>query len=140
MKINTKCSLALHILLVIAIFSDKVKMTSEIIAKSTGSNPVIIRNLLGSLKQAGIVVVHRGIGGAELAMDPAEITIWKVYSAVDPTSIHDLIGLHPNPSLVCPIGRKIYDLLDEPYSAIRESVQESMSQYTLADLMANYKA
>lgn len=140
MKINTKCSLALHILLVIAIFSDKAKMTSEIIAKSTGSNPVIIRNLLGSLKQAGIVVVHRGIGGAELAMDPAEVTIWKVYSAVDPTSIHDLIGLHPNPSLVCPIGRKIYDLLDEPYSAIRESVQESMSQYTLADLMANYEA
>ncbi len=140
MKINTKCSLALHILIAIAVFSDKVKMTSEIIAKSTGSNPVIIRNILGSLKQAGIVAVHRGSGGAELAMPPADITIWKVYVAVDPTSIHNLIGLHPNPSSACPIGRKIYDLLDEPYSAIRESIQASMSKYTLADLLARYEA
>jgi Rrf2 family protein len=140
MKINTKCSLALHILISIAVFSDKVKMTSEIIAKSTGSNPVIIRNILGSLKQAGIVAVHRGSGGTELAIPPAEITIWKVYSAVDPTSMHNLIGLHPNPSYACPIGRKIYDLLDEPYSAIRESIQASMSKYTLADLLARYEA
>jgi Rrf2 family protein len=140
MKINTKCSLALHILIAIAVFSDKVKMTSEIIAKSTGSNPVIIRNILGSLKQAGIVAVHRGSGGAELAIPPAEITIWKVYSAVDPTSMHNLIGLHTNPSSACPIGRKIYDLLDEPYSAIRESIQASMSKYTLADLLARYEA
>lgn len=140
MKINTKCSLALHILLAIAVFSDNVKMTSEIIAKSTGSNPVIIRNILGSLKQAGIVTIHRGSGGAELAIPPEEITIWKVYVAVDPTSMHNLIGLHPNPSSVCPIGCKIYDLLDEPYSAIRESVQASMSKYTLADLLARYEA
>ena len=140
MKINTKCSLALHILLAIAVFSDKVKMTSGIIAKSTGSNPVIIRNILGSLKQAGIVAVHRGSGGAELALSPSDITIWKVYVAVDPTSIHNLIGLHPNPSSACPIGRKIYDLLDEPYSAIRESIHASMSKYTLADLLARYGA
>lgn len=140
MKINTKCSLALHVLLAIAVFSDKVKMTSEAIAKSTGSNPVIIRNILGSLKQAGIVAVHRGSGGAELAMSPAEITIWKVYIAVDPTSLHDLIGLHPNPSHLCPVGCKIYDLLEEPYSAIRKSVQASMSKYTLADLLARYES
>lgn len=140
MKINTKCSLALHILLAIAVFSDKVRMTSEIIAKSTGSNPVIIRNILGSLKQAGIIEVHRGSGGAELAMPPAEITIWEVYVAVDPTSIHNLIGLHPNPSSACPIGRKIYELLEEPYSAIREGVQAAMSKYTLADLLARYES
>jgi len=140
LKINTKCSLALHILLVIALFSESHKMTSEVIANSTGSNPVIIRNILGSLKRVGIVVIRRGNGGAVLALDPEEITIWKVYTAVDPTSLQNLIGLHPNPSSACPVGRRIYDLLEEPYSAIRQAVRKSMSEYTLAELIIQYKA
>jgi len=140
LKINTKCSLALHILLVIAVFSDSHKMTSEVIAKSTGNNPVIVRNILGGLKRAGIVNIQRGGGGATLALAPEEITIWKVYSAVDPTSLQNLIGLHPNPSSACPVGRQIYELLDEPYSAIRQAIQKSMSEQTLAGLIDRYGA
>lgn len=41
-----------NVRLSIAMFSDKVKVTSEIIANSTGTNPVIIRNIFGSLKKA----------------------------------------------------------------------------------------
>lgn len=139
MKINTKCSLALHILLVTAVFSNRHKMTSEVIAKSTGNNPVIVRNILGSLKQAGIVKIQRGSGGATLALKPEEITIWRVYSTVDPTSLQNLIGMHPNPSSTCPVGRRIQDLLDEPYSTIRQSIKESMSEQTLAGLIAQYR-
>lgn len=139
MKINTKCSLALHILLVIAVFSDSNRMTSEIIAKSVGSNAVIIRNILGCLKHAGIIHITRGSGGAVLALEPGEITIWKVYTAVDPSSLKNLIGLHPNPSDACPVGSRIYDLLDEPYCAIRGAIQKSMSEYTLAMLIEQYQ-
>lgn len=140
MKINTKCSLALHILLLVAVCSDQKKMTSENIARSTGSNPVIVRNLLGSLKQAGIVTVHRGSGGTELAMSPDEISVWMVYKAVDPSSIQNLMGLHQNPSPKCPVGSRIHNLLDEPYGNIRKSVQGVMSDYTLANLVDNYYA
>jgi len=114
-------------------------MTSEVIAKSTGNNPVIVRNILGSLKQAGIVKIQRGSGGATLALKPEEITIWRVYSTVDPTSLQNLIGMHPNPSSTCPVGRRIQDLLDEPYSTIRQSIKESMSEQTLAGLIAQYR-
>ena len=138
MKINTKCSLALHILIVIAVFSEKAKMTSESIAKSTGSNAGIVRKLLGSRKRAGIVTVHRGSGGAELIMPPEEISVWMVNEAVDPSSMENLIGLHQNPSPKCPVGSRIYGLLDEPYEDIREAVQCSMKNYTLADLLAKY--
>lgn len=41
-----------NVRLSIAMFSDKVKVTSEIIANSTVTNPVIIRNIFGSLKKA----------------------------------------------------------------------------------------
>lgn len=138
MKINTKCSLAIHILLSIAMFSDKVKVTSEIIANSTGTNPVIIRNIFGSLKKAGIIKVRRGYAGAELAMNPSEITLFDVYHAVDPNSLENLIGIHKNPSPECPVGYKIHDVLEEPYNAVREGIKETMSKYTLADLILKY--
>ncbi|MFV0362351.1 MAG: Rrf2 family transcriptional regulator [Suipraeoptans sp.] len=140
MKINTKCSLALHILLVVAVFSEQVKMTSENIAKSTGSNPVIIRNILGSLKRAGLVTVHRGSGGTELAMPPENINILAVYSSVDPSSMKGLIGLHPNPSKECPVGSRIHRLLEGPYDDIREAMQATMKNHTLADLLERYQA
>ena len=139
MKINTKCSLALHILLVIAVFSESKRMTSEVIAKSVGSNAVIIRNILGNLKHAGIIHITRGSGGAVLAIEPHEITLWKIYTAVDPSSLQNLIGLHPNPSSACPVGSRIYDLLEEPYCEIRHAIQNSMSDYTLARLIEQYK-
>ncbi|MDR1620850.1 MAG: Rrf2 family transcriptional regulator [Synergistaceae bacterium] len=138
MRINTKCSLALHILIVVAVFAKKNKMTSELIAKSTGSNPVMIRNILGSLRQAGIVDVQRGSGGATLKLDPKEITIWSVCSTVDPASLTNLMGLHPNPSQRCPVGRKIHALLKEPYCAIGKAVRKTMEGCTLADLLEQY--
>jgi Rrf2 family protein len=140
MRINTKCSLALHVLVLIAVFGDEHKMTSEIIAKSTGSNPVVIRNIFTGLKRAGILNVQRGSGGATLNIEPKDITIWRVCSAVDPDSLQNLIGLHPNPSQRCPVGNKIHALLKTPYDTICNAVREVMSDYTLAELLEQYKA
>lgn len=140
MKINTQCSLAIHILISIAMFSDKVKVTSKIIANSTGTNPVIIRNIFGSLKKAGIIKIRQGCAGAELAMNPSEITIFDIYNAVDPKSLENLIGIHENPSPKCPVGCKIHDVLEEPYNAVREGIKETMSKYTLEDLILKYKS
>lgn len=140
MKINTQYSLAIHILISIAMFSDKVKVTSEIIANSTGTNPVIIRNIFGLLKKAGIINVRRGYAGAELAMNPSEITIFDIYNAVAPTSLENLIGIHKNPSPKCPVGCKIHDVLEEPYNDIREGIKDTMSKYTLADLVLKYES
>lgn len=139
MKMNTQCSLALHTLLSIALFSDEVKITSDLIANSTGSNPVIIRNIFGSLKKAGIIEVYRGVGGASLKISPSEITILMVYNAVNPKSLENLIGIHPNSSPDCPIGCKIDKILEEPYSQISKAVEITMSKYTLADLIARYE-
>lgn len=101
---------------------------------------MIVRNLLGNLKQAGIVTVRRGSGGAELAMPPEEINVWRVNEAVDPSSLQNLMGLHQNPSSKCPVGSRIHGLLDEPYEEVRRSVQSSMKNYTLANLITRYHA
>ena len=101
---------------------------------------ITFRNIYSSLKKAGIIKVRRGSAGAELAMDPSEITIFDIYNAVDPTSLENLIGIHKNPSPKCPVGCKIHDILEEPYNAVREGIKESMSKYTLEDLLLKYNS
>jgi DNA-binding IscR family transcriptional regulator len=127
-------------LLLIAVFGAEHKMTSALIARSTGSNPVIIRNIFTSLKRAGIISVQRGKGGARLRLEPKDITLCSVCSAVDPGALQNLIGLHPNPFPRCPVGGKITALLEVPYDMIADAVREVMGGYSLADLLAQYRA
>ena len=76
MQISMKCSIAVHCLIFIHEAKGTAKVTSNLLAKSTGCNPVIIRNIISSLKKAGIITVPRGTGGAELCADPSQITLY----------------------------------------------------------------
>ena len=138
MRISTKTSIALHLLILLEVFKEQ-KLTSELLAMSIGSNPAVVRNILGRLKKAGIVDVQRGTGGARLVMDPEDISIWRVYQAVDTATLAELVGVHPNPSSKCPVGSKINKLLEKPYLTISEAVQEAMSNYTLKQLLDEYE-
>lgn len=138
MRISTKTSTALHLLILLEVFKDQ-KFTSIHLAKSIGSNPVIIRNILAGLKKAGLVEVKRGTGGATLAVPPEKITVWDVYKAVDTVSLQDIIGIHQNPSQKCPVGKKIGVLLQKPYVKVADSIKQSMSEYTLKQLLDDYK-
>ena len=45
-------------------------MTSEALAKCLGTNPVVVRRTMGSLREAGLVAAERGHGGGwRLAAD-----------------------------------------------------------------------
>jgi len=160
MRISTKTSVALHILVALAVVNDErltnemlarsvnsspivtkdQKMTSDVLAQSTGSNSVVIRNILGKLKKAGIIKVQRGTGGASLLLAPTDITIWMVYQAVDDTPLEEIIGVHPSPSPSCPVGKYMKDLLEEPYTEVTYSVKNTMQAYTLQYITDNYFA
>ncbi len=139
MRISIKCSRALHVLTLLAVLPQQ-KLTSEVLAKSVGCNPVCIRTLLGLLKEAGFVKVQSGTGGASLIADPKEVTLYDVYAAVDKADLNELIGLHPNPAQECPVGRNIHTLLEEPYTQVATSVKEEMKRHTLQQLIDNYYA
>ena len=66
MQVTSRFTVAIQTMLCIACFSNNRKVTSNFIAGSTNSNPVIIRRLLGQLKQAGLVNVKPGVGGATI--------------------------------------------------------------------------
>lgn len=139
MRINTKCSSAVHVLLMIALMPPACKITSELLASSVGSNPVEIRRLLIDLKKAGIISVARGPGGATLLKAPRDITLLDIYNAVDPKSLDDLIGVHSHPEPRCLFGRNISALLSEPYAEIGETVRRKMDAITLERLCTRLK-
>ena len=115
------------------------RMTSTGLAASTGSNPVVIRNLFGALQKAGILSVARGTGGAVLLRSPEEITVWDVYAALESDEKHELLGIHPNPSPQCPVGSRIRSVLQEPYDEIFTAMQKKMREITLQDLLDRWR-
>lgn len=137
-RINTKCSIALHCLVLISEFHDRTKVTSELLAQSTGCNSAAIRSILSALQKAGIISVARGIGGAHLIRKPEDITMWEVYHALEPEGLAHFIGLHPNPSDQCPVGRCIETVLTDAYKEIGASVRTTMEQITLQQLLDDY--
>ena len=61
MQISSRFTMAIHMFACIDTFKNR-KMTSDFMAGSIGTNPVIIRKLLQKLKAAGLITVSRGTG------------------------------------------------------------------------------
>jgi Rrf2 family protein len=107
-------------------------LTSEFIACSVNTNPVVIRRLLGSLRAAGIVDSKSGArGGWSLLMDPSRITLLDILRAVEPQS--ELFALHrsePNPE--CPCGQHIVSVLSEVYDKVQDGMTRQLESITIA--------
>ena len=134
MQISSRFTVALHIFTAVDVFKDGYKVTSDFLAGSIGTNPVIIRKLLTQLKSAGLITVARGTGGIELTKDLSEISFYDVYEAIEPVEGGDLFRFHEAPNPECPVGRNIHALLDEKLKDIQDTMEERMKHYTLMDL------
>lgn len=67
MQISSRFTIAIHMLACMDVFKDEYKITSDFLASSINVNPVIIRKILSQLKDAGLIEVKRGPGGATIA-------------------------------------------------------------------------
>ena len=134
MQISSRFTVALHIFTAVDVFKDDYKVTSDFLAGSIGTNPVIIRKLLTQLKSAGLITVARGTGGIELTKDLSEISFYDLYEAIEPVEGGDLFRFHEAPNPECPVGRNIHALLDEKLKDIQDTMEERMKHYTLMDL------
>jgi Rrf2 family protein len=109
-------------------------LTSEFIASSVNTNPVVIRRLLGLLRNAGLVESKTGVGGGwSLLTDPENITLLDVFRAVEPHK--DVFALHrsePNPE--CPCGHFIQGVLTEVYDQVQESIARQLAGFTIAGI------
>lgn len=134
MQISSRFTLAVHIFACIDTFKDEYKVTSDFLAGSTNVNPVIIRKILGQLKNAGLVKVARGSGGASIARPLKDITFLDIYKAVECVDNGELFHFHENPNPACPIGGCIHSILDEKLERVQNAMEQELQSITLEDV------
>ena len=137
MQITSKFTAAVHILACIDIFGGQMRVTSDFLSGSTGVNAVIVRNVLGQLRNAGIVETRQGSGGAHLAKALDEITLYDIYKAVDCVDDEGLFHFHENPNADCPVGRNIHKAMDGRLEAAQAALENELKSTTLAQVVAD---
>jgi Rrf2 family protein len=137
MRAHSRMTVAIHILsyLILAESKGRVPVTSDQVASSVNTNPVVIRRMLGSLQEAGLVRSRRGANaGWTLARRPDAITLLDVYKAVEE---EPLFGLHAStPNQKCPIGRNIQPTLRKIYGGVEQQLRRQLSQTTVQQVLA----
>ena len=134
MQITSRFTIAIHTMLCIGCFSNKLKVTSNFIAQSTNSNPVVIRRSLGQLKNANLVVIKPGVGGATISRPLENITLLNIFNAVEAMG-DNFFGFHSDPNCKCPVGKNIHTILDGHLNEIKEAMYNQMRQTNLKTLL-----
>jgi Rrf2 family protein len=151
---NCRFAFAVHVLSVLAFQEERERvegsrvgegrafgaMTSDELAHTVNTNPVVIRRLLLDLRAGGLVETQRGRGGgAALARPSDQINMAQVYNAV--AGQVELFGAHPNPpAQCCPVGREIMGVLEGIAARAREAVEQEYRSVTLADVVRSLHA
>ena len=138
MAANLQFSMAVHLLTSLA-YSDGGLMSSDVLAASVGTNPVVIRRLTARLARAGILETRRGKeGGVQLARPPGEIRLSEVHRALEDEGA---FAVHPNSGQKnCPVNRKIKGVLQGICDDLEKVVERRLEDYTLCDVLSGIDA
>ncbi len=134
MHTNSRFAVAVHAIAFIAAKNGKTTVTSEMVAESVNTNPVVIRRILGALREAHLATSQPGSGGGwALARRLDEITLRDIYCAVEETP---LFAMPPRPANAhCMIGRNMQVILSEYFDEAEQAMQNRLAAITLAQVM-----
>ncbi len=134
MAANCRFAFAVHILSVLAL-KENEGVTSDMLAGSVNTNPVVIRRIVSALQQAGLVATAKGArGGVKLALSPENISLGAVHRAMgSPTSF---AGHRHEPNQCCKVGRNIVLVLNEVFASAQAALDDALSRRSIADVVA----
>ncbi|WP_379134861.1 Rrf2 family transcriptional regulator [Paenibacillus sp. sgz500958] len=133
MNISTRFAVAIHILTLIN-SNKEGKSTSEWIAGSVNTNPVVIRRITGMLHKAGLVEVRPGVAGAKLSRSASEITLLQIYKAVNAVEADSLFSVHEHPNPSCPVGKNIAGAIVPVFSLAQQAMENVLQGVTLEQI------
>ncbi len=135
MAVSTRTAVAVHALTFLAHHEGEGVQSSALVAESLDSNPVLVRRVLGLLRDQGLVSALEGTGGGwQLARPAAEITLLDAFAAVEPALAVLPTHAHP-PNQACVIGRHLQGLLEDEFSAAQRALEARLAGTTVADLL-----
>ncbi|MCI1983742.1 MAG: Rrf2 family transcriptional regulator [Bifidobacteriaceae bacterium] len=132
MRISTKFSDALHLLSFIEVFKSQ-KITSETIAASINTSPVVVRRLIAELRTAKIIGPYEGGCSPRLAESSKDVTLFDVYTAIEHKRRLFNVDHDTNPR--CPVGAHIPDVLDTVYAEAEAAAFGQLRRTTLRDVI-----
>ena len=135
MKYSTKVSDAVHILSFIAL-NAKESLTSQAIAESVKTNPAFVRQMMSSLRNAGLLTSVKGHAKPALSRDAKDISLLDVYRAVEGDK--PLLHLDKNINQECTVGVNIQLILQDYYDQVQQAAEAKLRTITLAMIIADY--
>ncbi|MCQ6275541.1 Rrf2 family transcriptional regulator [Bacillus sp. V3B] len=128
---NNRFAVAIHIL---ALASIQPGATSEFIASSVNTNPVVIRRISSMLKKAGLLTSQAGIPGVTITKEPSAISLLDIYKAVQRKE-EITFAMHENPNPKCVVGRSIQTALEKKFNAAQKAMENELANQTLDDIL-----
>jgi Rrf2 family protein len=130
---STRFTVAVHVMTLLA-SEEGHPITSDYIAGSVNTNPVVVRRALGLLTKADLVKTIEGTGGgAMLAKAASKISLADVFRAVEQGELFSLPRAKPNPR--CPVGKSVQGILAEHTANVEKAIEKEMEQVTVADIL-----
>ena len=133
MATNSRMASAIHIMSFIAYAGDE-RTTSEEIAKSLQTNPVVVRKILKLLEREGLVAVCQGRqGGVGLRHPASGITLGQIYKAIENESgvFAMRSQVHERCVVACAMKRRLGPI----FNAANDAVEQALSKTSLAELI-----
>jgi Rrf2 family protein len=136
MRTDSRLSSVLHVLLHIA--HSPRPLTSEELARSWRTNPVVVRRTLADLRKAGYVSSTKGHGGGwTLAVDLRSLTLRDIYDAIGAPPLLT-IG-HRKTSPACVVEQAVNSAVNEAMRDAERLLVERFARVTLADLADDFR-
>lgn len=134
---NSRFSIAVHILTLLASQPEE-RLTSEMIAASVGTNPVVIRRQLALLRDAGLVESKGARGGGwTLARPPHAIRLSDIKAALGEEASFRMHKNAPHPK--CVVGQNVRSVLKGVYEKVEAAVAQSLTGWTVQDVLSEVK-
>ena len=136
MSRDTRLSDVLHVLL----HMDQLEgpLTSEVLARSMGTNPAVFRRTMAGLREAGLVRSEKGRGGGwQLARPLNEITLLAVYEALNCPSLFAIGNRSRRPD--CLIEKSVNEVMADTMAAAEALFVTRFGEITLDRLVPSFR-
>lgn len=135
MRQDSKLSTVLHALLHMAEADSPV--TSETLALCMGTNPVVVRRTMGSLRDAGLVRAERGHGGGwRIVADLSKITLRQLHEVLGEPALFAMGNRTEDPD--CLVEQVVNAALNSAFDDAEALLMQRFESVTLAELAADF--
>lgn len=131
MKRNSRLYLALHTLSHMASDPSRTR-TSKDIAEHSNTNPVVVRRVLGRLRDAGLLTSEKGhAGGWQLARSPQTISLADVYLALEESLVASSDDARVSD---CSVEHALHRRVTEVLEDVEQGLIRQLSETSILDV------